>query len=183
MSSGRAPDVSTMTVVSANSGSCRIHSVRVRPSTSGMLTSDRTSCTAAPALCACRKTSIASRAPPTAVGLHAPVPSHLLQNKSVRGIVVHNQDARPSDNCRLDSGQIRRSAGCQLEAGSEVEGAPFSDLAFRPNTPAHQTDQTRRNGEPQAGSSVLASGGSVGLREGLERSRPTCPPGFRCPYR
>ena len=97
-----------MTVVSAKSGSCRIHSVKVKPSTSGMFTSDSTSGTGSSRLVRLSQHVDCLAGTFDRRGLHAPVPSHLFQNEPVGSVVVDNQHASFSDTCRLDSGSISR---------------------------------------------------------------------------
>ena len=56
------------------------------------------------------------------------------------------------------------------EVGGKPEGAALADLAADAHVAAHELSEFLGNGETQPSAAVLASGGSIGLLEGLEEA-------------
>src|SRR6185295_14762609 len=54
-------------------------------------------------------------------------------------------------------------SGGNTQASSEMETAPFAQLAFHPDLSIHGRDQARRDGQPQAGPSVFSCRGTIRL--------------------
>src|SRR6185295_17263577 len=54
------------------------------------------------------------------------------------------------------------------ENGSEIECAPAVFFTFDPDLSFHQFNKPRGNRQAETGAAILASGGAIGLREGLK---------------
>ena len=85
------------------------------------------------------------------IGEHAPV----------GGVVIHGQDAQTVRQHGLD--RARRFKGGGFKVDREAKARALARLAFHPDAPAHRFGETLRDGEAQAGSSILPSGGAVSL--------------------
>ena len=75
------------------------------------------------------------------------------------------------------------SADGRPEPRGEVERAALAGLALDPDPAAHQLDQLRRDGQPQAGAAVLARRRAVGLGERRRRSASCLSAGMPMPCR
>jgi hypothetical protein len=81
------------------------------------------------------------------------------------GVVVDDEGAEGLEGVRRSADRgLRRAA----EARREDEGAAAAGLALERDAAAHRLGHARRDGEAEAGAAVLAGGGAVDLREGVE---------------
>ena len=67
------------------------------------------------------------------------------------------------------AGTTRPAAEPSPNQAVKMKVLPSPGVALQPDLPAHQLHQPARDGEAEAGASVLAGGGHVRLREGLEQ--------------
>ena len=92
----------------------------------------------------------------------------------VDGIVLDQQDMQRRQR-RLDAGRRGRRFGGRRRLGpaqrqGEAEGAALARRADDGQFAAHQLDQPAGDGQPQAGTAVLARGRGIGLRKGIENA-------------
>ena len=102
-------------------------------------------------------------------GLHAPRSRVASHDLAVRGVVVHHEDPLAGE---LRQGALHGHASRHLRrfhGEADVEGRSLALLALHPHRPAHQLDETLRDGEPEPGTAVAAGGGGVDLAEGREQ--------------
>ena len=92
----------------------------------------------------------------------------LAQHGSGVGVVVHHQHALVADVGRE---QPPRPLRAQPQGGGEPEGGALSRRAAHPHLAAHQGRQALADGQPQAGATVFAGGGAVGLGKAGEQAR------------
>ena len=99
-------------------------------------------------------------------GLHAPVGQHFLVDAPIGFVVVHHQNGQVA---QVNGTQGRASSfQRQAEAGGEVKRAPLAHLALDPAAPAHEARELGGDGQPQAGTPVLARRRTVHLTEAGE---------------
>ena len=103
------------------------------------------------------------------------------QDGAVDRVVVDDQDARAG---HVD-GRGRAAAGLPAlrQRHGEPEGRALALLAVDADLAAHQLDQPRGDGEPEAGALVAAGRRGVDLAELLEDQRQACRRECRCRYR
>ena len=98
-----------------------------------------------------------------AADLHAPALQLLRKNGPVGLVVVHHQHPNALQHAAVkrlhQRGQRHRQDQVNDEFGAQTGGA------FNPDTATHQGQQALANGQAQAGATVLACGGAVGLRK------------------
>ena len=100
--------------------------------------------------------------------LHAPGPGHFKQDPLIGGVVVHHQQ-RQVQQIRPQAGNRRhRLELANSQANRKKESAALPKHAFHPKPPAHQVNQSGRNGKPQPGPTVVSGDAAVRLGEGLE---------------
>jgi len=81
--------------------------------------------------------------------------------------ITHSQGLHP---CHVHRrlGLAVRGLPLGLEPGRKIEGAPFPDFTFGPDTSAHQLNQPTGDGQPESGSSILTGDRRVDLGETIE---------------
>ena len=125
----------------------------------------------------------ASRAPAAQLGPHPPA-----ARASPRGCGGSWRCRRPpAPACPCRSAGLGRTAASAVspsasaEAGGEVERAAAAHLALHPDPPAHQLDQPRGDGQPQARAAVPAGRARCRPARTPRRSPPACPAGMPMP--
>lgn len=103
-------------------------------------------------------------------GMHVPLGQQLGQQRSIGGVVVHHKDAdslQPGRDVQADQNWGRLPS----EPDREGKDAALARITSDANLSAHQPDQTRGDGQPQAGPAVFARDGAIRLLERLEDRR------------
>jgi hypothetical protein len=85
------------------------------------------------------------------------------------GIVVDDEHPEFPEPLGQDPARARR--GADSEPDGEEERAAGPGNALEPDAAAHEVHEAAADGEAEPGAAVLAGGGHVGLREGLEELR------------
>ena len=80
-------------------------------------------------------------------GFDLPVAENLIEDASVCGVVIDDQNAT-SGEARCVSCPILKRFRCGLEVGEKMKRAAAMLLALDPDLAVHELDQSRRNGEP-----------------------------------
>src|SRR4029434_10662645 len=93
---------------------------------------------------------------------------HSGEDLSRLSVVVDDEDATSAE---IGASEVLSGGAFTFEKiGSEPERASLTEIAADANLTAHKLSQFFGNGETEAGTAMLASGGSVGLLEGVEEA-------------
>src|SRR5262249_44920860 len=99
---------------------------------------------------------------------HTPGRQHLLHNKTVRGIVIDDKDLQTLQMESRSDPACDFCVSWQPKLRRKMKRTPDTNLAFDPESPAHQLHEALRDGKPQAGAAILACRRGIGLREALK---------------
>jgi hypothetical protein len=101
-------------------------------------------------------------------GAHAPSLGLDLQQKTIAGVVVHNQNALACQPRLLAVGGRTLQSLNLICDDREVKCRTFPQLAFRPDPPAHEFAQSLADRQPQTGPAISACRRDIHLAENLE---------------
>src|SRR2546430_2891341 len=97
-----------------------------------------------------------------------PAVNHLLQNFTIGGVVVHNQDGKPSKRVLVSHFGLVGCSFPQRKTRCETERAAFVWFAFHPDATSHDINDAFGNRQPETRASKLSRCGTVRLRKSLE---------------
>ena len=119
-------------------------------------------------------------------GRMLPVAEHLGEDRRLVALSSTTSTGRPCSSIERrralgDARRLRPSCRPSPKRAVKWNVLPRPTLALDPDPPAHQLDQPRRDGQPQARAAEAPRGRGVGLLEGLEDARPACRRGMPMP--
>ena len=100
--------------------------------------------------------------------LQPPAGERLLQDPTIRGVVVHDQNPQAAKIGGGPPHSLPSRGSGRGEARGKVKGAADSRRALHPEFPAHESDQLAGDGQAEPRAAVPAGGGAVALGESLE---------------